>query len=69
MISRSILAALLAAGTAGAALADVRVNSPGLHVKTPAGGVDLDVNVGSKLTPSQAWVGRAVYSIDGKRLG
>lgn len=69
MISRSILAAVLAAGTTGAALADVKVNTPGVSVKTPAGGVELNVDVGSKVKPDQAWIGRAVYSSDGKHLG
>ena len=69
MISRSILAATLAIGTAGAALADVKVNTPNVQVDTPAGGVNLNVDVGSKMKPSDAWIGRAVYSSDGKKLG
>ena len=67
MISRTILAAALAMGTAGAALADVKVNTPGVDVKAPSGRVEIDVDVGSK--PSDAWIGRAVYSSDGKHLG
>lgn len=69
MITRTLLAAALAAGTAGAALADVKVNTPGARVDTPSGPVDLNVNVGSSLKPTEAWVGRAVYSSDGKNLG
>jgi hypothetical protein len=69
MITRSILAALLAAGTAGAALADVKVNTPGANVKAPSGGVELDVNIAPKVKPVEAWIGRAVYSSDGKHLG
>jgi len=77
MISRSFLAIVVAAGTAGAAVADVKVNTPGAQIRTPGGGVDLDVDVGSKMTPtdaakilpSDAWLGRGVYSIDGKHLG
>ena len=67
MISRTILAAALALGTAGAALADVKVNTPGVDVKAPSGRIEIDVDVGSK--PSDAWIGRAVYSSDGKHLG
>jgi len=40
MISRTIFAAVLIAGTAGTALADVEVNTPGAKVRTPSGGVD-----------------------------
>jgi hypothetical protein len=69
MISRTILAALLAAGTAGAAIAEVQVKTPGADVKAPAGGIELDIDVGSKMTPSDAWIGRAVYSADNKHLG
>jgi hypothetical protein len=69
MISRSILAAVVAAGTAGSALADVRVKTPGMDLKAPSGGVDLNLDIDRRLEPKQAWVGRAVYSIDGKRLG
>jgi hypothetical protein len=67
MITRIILAAVLAVGAAGAALADVKVNTPGVDVKAPSGQVEIDVDVGSK--PSDAWIGRAVYSSDGKHLG
>lgn len=69
MITRTLLAAALAAGTAGAALADVKVNTPGARVDAPSGPVDLNVNVGSSMKPTEAWVGRAVYSSDGKNLG
>jgi hypothetical protein len=69
MISRTILAAIVAAGTAGAALAEVQVKTPGVDVKAPSGGVELDVDVGSKIPPSDAWIGRAVYSADNKHLG
>jgi hypothetical protein len=69
MISRSLLAAVLALSTGGAALAQVEVNTPGVHVKTPGGGVDLDINVGAKVTPTEAWIGRAVYGSDGNHLG
>jgi len=69
MISRTILAALLAAGTAGAALAEVQVKTPGASVKAPAGGVELEIDVGTKIPPSDAWIGRAVYSADNKHLG
>jgi hypothetical protein len=68
MISRTILAAILAAGTAGAALAEVQVKTPGVEVKTPAGGGELDDDKG-KNPPSDAWIGRAVYSADNKHLG
>ena len=68
MISRTILAAIVAAGTAGAALAEVQVKTPGVDVKAPAGGVELDIDVG-KIPPSDAWIGRAVYSADNKHLG
>jgi hypothetical protein len=69
MISRTILSALVAAGTAGAALAEVQVKTPGADVKAPSGGVELDIDIGSKTTPTDAWIGRAVYSADGKHLG
>jgi len=69
MISRSIFAAVVAAGTAGTALADVEVKTPGMDLKAPSGGVDLNLNIDRKLAPTEGWVGRPVYSIDGKRLG
>ena len=69
MINRTILAAIVAAGTAGAALAEVQVKTPGVDVKAPAGGVELDIDVGSKMAPSDACIGRAVYSADNKHLG
>jgi hypothetical protein len=69
MITRTILAAALAAGTAGAALTDVKVNTPGAKVDTPAGPVELNIDVASPMKPTEAWVGRAVYSTDGKHLG
>ncbi len=69
MTSRIILAATLALGTAGAALADVKVNTPGARVDTPAGPVDINVDVGSSMKPTEAWIGRAVYSSDGKNVG
>lgn len=69
MINRSILAAVVAASTAGVALADVKVNTPGVRVETPPGRVDLNVDIGSSTTPTEAWVGRAVYSSDGKHVG
>ena len=69
MISRTLLAALLAAGTAGAALAEVQVKTPGADVKAPSGGVELDIDVGSKMTPTDAWIGLAVYSADNKNIG
>ena len=70
MISRTLLAAILAVGTGTAALAQVQVNTPGVQVKTPGGGVDLDIKVGSaKVTPTDAWIGRAVYGSDGNHLG
>ena len=69
MINRTILAAIVAAGTAGAALAEVQVKTPGVDVKAPAGGVELDIDIGSKTPPSDAWIGRAVYSADDKHLG
>jgi hypothetical protein len=67
MISRSILAAVLAIGTGTAALAGVQVKTPGVDVKAP--GVDLDINIGSKVKPTEAWIGRAVYGTDGNHLG
>ena len=70
MISRTILAAILALGTGTAALAQVQVQTPGVQVKTPGGGVDLDIKVGNaKVTPTDAWIGRAVYGSDGNHLG
>lgn len=69
MITRTLLAAVLAAGTAGAALADVKVNTPGARVDAPSGPVDLNIDVGSSMKPTEAWVGRAVYSSEGKHLG
>ena len=70
MISRTLLAAILAVGTGTAALAQVQVNTPGVQVKTPGGGVDLDIKVGNaKVTPTDAWIGRAVYGNDGNHLG
>jgi len=69
MTSRIILAATLVLGTAGAALADVKVNTPGARVDTPAGPVDVNVDIGSSMKPSEAWIGRAVYSNDGKNVG
>ena len=69
MISRSIFAAILVAGTAGAALADVKVNTPGAKVDAPSGPVELNITVGSDTKPTEAWVGRAVYSSDGKNVG
>jgi hypothetical protein len=69
MITRAILAAVLAAGTAGAALAEVQVKTPGADVEAPSGGVDLDVDVGAKMAPTDAWIGRPVYSSDGKHVG
>lgn len=67
MISRSILAAVLAVGAGTAALAEVQVKTPGVEVRAP--GIDLDINVGSKVKPTDTWIGRAVYSVDGKHLG
>jgi sporulation protein YlmC with PRC-barrel domain len=67
MISRSILAAVLAIGTGTAALAEVQVKAPGVDVKAP--GIDLNIDVGSKAKPTDAWIGRPVYSADGKHLG
>lgn len=71
MITRAILASILAVGTAGAVLAQVEVKTPGVKVETPAGGVGVDVDVGTKpaLTPTDAWIGRPVYSSDDKRVG
>lgn len=63
------LSAALAAGASSAAFADVKVNTPGAQVDAPSGPVELNVNVESKMTPSPAWKGRSVYSIDGKDLG
>jgi hypothetical protein len=67
MISRSILAAVLAIGTGTAALAGVQVKTPGVDVKAP--GVDLDINIGSTVKPTDAWIGRSVYGTDGNHLG
>jgi sporulation protein YlmC with PRC-barrel domain len=71
MISRSIVAAIFAIGTGSAALAQVEVNTPRAHVKVPGGGegVDLDIKAGSNKTPTDAWIGRAIYSSDGEHLG
>ena len=70
MISRTILAALLAAGTAGSALAEVQVKTPGVEVEAPAGSVDINVNTGAKaMQPSEAWLNKPVYSSDGKHVG
>jgi hypothetical protein len=69
MITRAIFAAVLAAGTAGAALAEVQVKTPGVTVDAPSGGVDLDIDVASKTAPTDAWIGRTVYSSDGKNVG
>lgn len=72
MISRTIFAAVLIAGTAGTALADVEVNTPGAKVRTPSGGVDIKVDRGTadrSMMPKPDWVGRPLFSIDGKRLG
>ncbi len=65
MIRRSILSALFAIGIGTAALAEV-----GVQLKTPEGraDVELDVDVG-KVKPTDAWIGRPVYSSDGKHLG
>jgi sporulation protein YlmC with PRC-barrel domain len=69
MISRTIVAAVFAIGTGSAALAQVEVNTPRAHVKVPGGGVDLNVKVGSDKTPTDAWIGRDIYSTDGEHLG
>ena len=69
MISRTIVAAALAVTVAGTAFADVKVNTPGAQIDAPSGPVDLNINVGTSLKPTEAWVGRAVYSSDGKHLG
>jgi len=74
MISRTIFAAVLIAGTAGTALADVEVNTPGAKVRTPSGGVNLDIQVDRgtadrSMMPKPEWVGRPLFSIDGARLG
>ncbi len=69
MMSRPLLAALIAAATAGAAVADVQVNTPGAKVEAPSGPVDLNVSVAPKAAPTEAWVGRTVYSSDGMNLG
>jgi hypothetical protein len=69
MTIRSILAAAILAGGTGIALAEVEVKTPGVNVEAPSGGVELDINVGSKIAPSDAWIGRAVYASDGKHIG
>jgi hypothetical protein len=69
MINRSILAAILALSTGTGALAEVQVKTPGVQVQAPSGGVNLDVNVGGKILPGDAWIGRAVYSSDDKNVG
>jgi hypothetical protein len=70
MISRTLLAAILAVGTGTAALAQVQVKTPGVQVQTPGGGAELDIKVGNaKVTPSDDWIGRAVYGSDGNHLG
>ena len=69
MISRTIVAGIFAIGTASASLAQVEVNTPRAHVKVPGGGVDLDIKAGSNKTPTDAWIGRAIYSADGEHLG
>jgi PRC-barrel domain len=69
MLARAILAAVLAAGAAGIALAEVQVKAPGVEAQAPSGGVDLNVDVGSKIAPTEAWVGRSVYSSDGTKVG
>jgi hypothetical protein len=68
-MSRYMLAAVLALGTATAALAEegVNVKAPGVEVKTP--GPDLNIKVDASTKPTDAWIGRAVYSSDGKHLG
>ena len=70
MISRTIVAAIFAIGTGSAALAQVEVNTPRAHVKVPGGGAGLDIKVGnSNKTPTDAWIGRDIYSTDGEHLG
>jgi len=70
MINRSIFAAAaLAVATAGTAYADVKVNTPGAKVDAPSGPVELNIDVGASTKPTEAWVGRAVYSSEGKHLG
>lgn len=70
MIIRAFLpAAAMALGSAGAVLADVDVKVPGVHIRAPSGPVDIGVEIDSKIAPSQTWVGRSVYSIDGKHIG
>lgn len=69
MITRAILAAVIAAGTAGAAFAEVQVKTPNANVEAPAGGVDVNVDLGARMTPTDAWIGRPVYSSDGKHIG
>ena len=69
MINRTIVAAIFAIGTGSAALAQVEVNTPRAHVKVPGGGVDLDIKVDSNKTPTDAWIGRDIYSTDGEHLG
>jgi hypothetical protein len=41
----------------------------GASITAPSGPVDLNVNVGSKSMPTDAWIGRPVYSIDSKNIG
>ena len=99
IISRSLYAAVIATATAGAALADVQVNTPGAKVDAPSGPAnvqvqtpgakpdapsapapaaqapsppskpDIAIKVEPKMAPNEAWVGRALYSSDGKNLG
>ena len=69
MISRSILAAVLAVATAGAAMAEVQVKTPGANITAPSGPVDLNIKVDSKSMPTDAWIGRPVYSVDNKNIG
>lgn len=69
MITRAILVSVLAAGFAGSALAEVQVKTPGVSVETPAAGVDVNVGAKQALMPTDAWIGRPVYSSDGKHVG
>lgn len=69
MISRTLVAAALAIAACSAALAQVEATTPRVQVKTPGGGIDLDIKVGSKPTPTDAWIGRDIYSSDGEHLG
>lgn len=68
-VSAVALAAALAAGVSSGAMADVKVNTPGAQIDAPSGPIELHVNVDPKMKPSPAWKGRAVYSIEGKKLG